>query len=68
MNHTHDCDYHDKQISCRKCDNRGFERHDYYGISTGYWCQDCYESDRYSYRRDAYYDYFNAGEYLDDDY
>ena len=43
-------------------------QYDYYGIETGYWCNDCYESDKYPYRKDAYYDYLNAGEYLDDDY
>ena len=43
------------------------ERHDYYGLSTGHWCDGCYEKN-YPYRRDAYYDYMNAGEYMDDDY
>jgi hypothetical protein len=42
-------------------------RHDNYGIPTGYYCDDCYENN-YPYRRDAYYDYLNAGEYLDEDY
>ena len=43
------------------------ERYDYYGLSTGHWCDGCYENN-YPYRRDAYYDYSNAGEHMDDDY
>jgi len=42
-------------------------RHDSYGIPTGYYCEDCYENN-YPYRKDRYYDYLNAGEYLDEDY
>jgi hypothetical protein len=44
------------------------QRYDAYGYSTGYWCETCYEGDKYPYRRDRYYDYLDAGEYLDDDY
>lgn len=54
-------------IKCRKCEAEGYERYDFYGYSTGHWCDDCFENN-YPYRRDAYYDYFEAGEYLDDDY
>jgi hypothetical protein len=42
-------------------------RVDNYGIPTGYYCDYCYENN-YPYRKDKYYDYFEAGEYLDDDY
>lgn len=42
-------------------------RSDNYGIPTGYYCEDCYENN-YPYRKDDYYDYMNAGEYLNDDY
>lgn len=42
-------------------------RYDAYNIPTGYYCEDCYENN-YPYRKDAYYDYFNAGEYLDENY
>lgn len=64
------------EICCRGChkshkddENIWVElQYDFYGIETGYWCNDCYESDKYPYRRDAYYDYLNAGEYLDDNY
>jgi hypothetical protein len=41
-------------ISCRGCDKEGHERQDWYGISTGHWCDECYESNRYTYRKDAY--------------
>lgn len=54
---------------CEKCENEDNVivelRTDYYGHGTGYWCDECYESDRYPYKREAYYDYFEAGEYLE---
>ena len=64
------------EIQCRGCNQSHDEnpniyahmRYDAYGIPTGYWCDECYESDKYPYRRDKYYDYLNAGEYMDDDY
>lgn len=43
----------DRVISCRRCDNAGDERYDAYGISTGYWCESCYNSN-YPYRKDRY--------------
>jgi len=43
-------------------------RRDHYGIYTGIYCDDCFESDKYPYRRDDYYDPGYAGEYMDDDY
>ena len=72
MNQDWDCDPFGKseedKIKCRRCNSTDVsEKHDYYHISTGYWCENCYENN-YPYRKDAYYDYFNAGEYLDDDY
>ena len=62
------------EIPCRGCKKSNKDdddvwpqlQYDFYGISTGYWCSDCYESDKYPYRKDAYYDYLNAGEHLDD--
>lgn len=54
----------------RGCDCVGEEvemRHDAYGIPTGYYCDNCYENN-YPYKKHRYYDYFDAGEYLDDDY
>lgn len=45
------------------------ERHDYYGISTGYFCRDCYNS-CYPYRKDRYptEEHDGYGERLDEDY
>ena len=40
-------------ISCRGCDKEGHERQDWYGISTGHWCDPCYHSNKYPYRKDA---------------
>ena len=42
-------------------------RYDAYGYATGYYCDNCYENN-YPYKRGRYYDYLDAGEYLDDDY
>ena len=46
--------YVHEAVSCRKCDNEGDERTDAYGISTGYWCEGCYNGTNYPYRRDRY--------------
>lgn len=63
--------YITKIHTCRGsgCDLVGHERHDAYGISTGYWCHDCYEN-RYPYRKDRYptIEHDGYGERLDDDY
>ena len=53
---------------CRECDTiYCTERHDHYGNSTGYWCEDCYEN-HYPYRKDAYFDPSYAGERMEEDY
>ena len=53
---------------CRHCETIYCEeRHDHYGITTGYWCDECYETD-YPYRKDAYFDPDFAGERMEDDY
>lgn len=53
-------------IPCRSCrEKEGFLRHDAYGIPTGEYCDECYES-KYPYRKDSYYDYLNAGEHMDE--
>ena len=44
----------DQVIPCRGCENEGYEQYDAHGISTGYWCYDCYESSKYPYRKDRY--------------
>jgi len=67
--------YYD-DIPCRGCEKDNSvlkdtdqveQRYDYYGYSTGFWCESCYQSNKYPYRKDGYYDYFNAGESLDGD-
>lgn len=52
---------------CRGCEDiEADERHDAYGITTGYWCDDCYENN-YPYKKYRY-DYEAYGERLDEDY
>ena len=43
-------------IECQTCGkDESEERFDYYGHSTGYHCDDCYnDSSKYKYRKDAY--------------
>jgi hypothetical protein len=54
---------------CRECQSPdGEERFDHYGISTGHWCDDCYNSRKYPYRKDAYFDESYAGERMEEDY
>lgn len=57
-------------IPCKGCSTKKdvSEQKDAYGYSTGYWCNSCYESDRYPYRRDRYFDASYAGERLENDY
>lgn len=55
-------------IPCRGCDSTDVdERYDYYGISTGYWCDDCYENN-YPYKKERYAteEYDGYGERLND--
>lgn len=68
--------YNDDTICCKgkNCSNTTETeeayvelRSDSYGIPTGYYCEDCYETN-YPYRKDNYYDWANAGEYLESDY
>jgi RNase P subunit RPR2 len=64
------------EIMCRGCgeshetneDKWVDEMTDAYGYSTGWWCHECYDSDRYPYRKDRYFDPSYAGERLEDDY
>ena len=55
---------------CRGCDGKDNvqDRYDAYGYGTGDWCDGCYESGRYPYRKDRYFDPLYAGERLEDDY
>ena len=43
-------------------------RNDTYGLYTGLYCDKCYNSDKYPYRKDEYYDPAYAGERMDEDY
>lgn len=55
---------------CRSCGRDADERYDFYGISTGHWCEECYESKEYPYRRDRYatIEHDGYGERLDDNF
>ena len=52
----------------RPIDQHWWARRDAYGIFTGIYCDDCYnsdDSDRYPYRKDEYHDPMYAGERLE---
>jgi Pyruvate/2-oxoacid:ferredoxin oxidoreductase delta subunit len=52
---------------CKGCGTvHANECHDAYGITTGHWCDECYDSPRYPYKKNRY-DYRGAGERLDYD-
>ena len=55
---------------CRSCGEDSDERFDYHGISTGHWCQSCYDSSKYPYKKDRYatIEYDGYGERLEDNY
>lgn len=56
---------------CKGCQTvHAYERHDHYGITTGYWCDDCYDSDEYPYRKDRYptMEHDGYGDYLENDF
>lgn len=61
-------------IKCRGCEcDTPMERRDWYGITTGYWCDKCYDdSSKYPFRKDRYptveYDGYGERLGLDDDY
>lgn len=47
---------------CRGCNDVTYsDRYDHYGIPTGYWCDKCYDSNKYPYRKDAYDPYNDYG-------
>ena len=53
---------------CRGCGTvHANECHDAYGITTGFWCDECYDSSNYPYKKYRY-DYEAYGERLDYDY
>jgi len=57
-----------QKMLCKLCGKKdGEERFDAYGIYTTKCCEECYESDRYKWRKDDYYDPEYAGEQLDEE-
>ena len=55
---------------CRGCrTEEGYPRHDWHGIPTGDYCDECYENN-YPYRKDRYdtIEFDGQGERLNDDY
>ena len=59
---------HHIREKCRGCGTvHANECHDAYGITTGFWCDECYDSSNYPYKKYRY-DYEAYGERLDDDY
>ena len=57
-----DSGYHVRPIK-----HHQWARSDAYGIYTGIYCDDCYDSDKYPYKKDYYYDPAYAGERLEPD-
>lgn len=56
---------------CRGCNTPyADDRYDAHGIQTGVWCEKCYNSNKYPYRRDKYatIETHGYGERLNDDY
>lgn len=56
---------------CKGCQTpEAYERSDAHGITTGIWCEECYNSSKYPYRKDRYptMETHGYGEYLDDNY
>lgn len=52
-----------------ECNQEGQEQLDAYGITTGIWCDKCYNDDSiYPYHKDEYFDPAYAGERLEEDY
>lgn len=68
--YIHQNHYIHEFMNCRGCEKEGQEKHDAHGITTGYWCEDCYESDKYPYRKDSYptIETHGYGERLSEDY
>ena len=52
---------------CPPVTEHRWSRTDAYGIFTGIYCDKCYDSDKYPYRKDRYHDPMYAGERLESD-
>ena len=55
----------DSGYDVRPLPYHAWARSDAYGIYTGIYCDDCYNSNKYLYRKDSYHDPAYAGERLD---
>jgi len=62
------CSNHENVNSWSEIKYHNWHRSDAYGLSTGIWCDECYESSKYPYRKDRYYDLSYCGERMDDGY
>lgn len=63
--------YYNQVPTCRGCEEAGApERYDAHGITTGHWCDTCYDSSKYPYRKDSYptIETHGYGERLSEDY
>ena len=62
----HFCNGDGKYMDWVKIDYHKWSRSDAYGIYTGLYCDDCYDDpDKYTYRKDKYFDPGYAGESLE---
>ena len=53
--------------NCPSVTEHRWARNDAYGMFTGIYCDKCYDSDKYPYRKDRYHDPMYAGERLEPD-
>ena len=67
--YEHSDDYYiTTSIGCKLCQQPSVERFDAYGIYTGCYCDKCYDSPQYPYRKDRYptQEYHGYGERLNE--
>ena len=58
----------DSGYNVRPVTTHAWAKTDAYGIYTGIYCDDCYNSDKYPYRKDYYHDPAYCGERMNEDY
>ena len=64
-----DYEYGEVITNCPKVSEHMWARTDAYGIYTGLYCNKCYDDqEKYTYRKDEYFDEAYAGEKLEEDY
>ena len=64
-----DYGYEEIITNCPKVSEHMWARQDAYGIYTGLYCSKCYDDpEKYTYRKDRYYDPAYAGERMEEDY